>query len=111
VNALDPTTPCFPADLAAALVERGLSKTAFAERLGVSKNTVTNWTRGHVRPTLAHLRAIEALLVDDRSSTSEELRPDQADALLHRLSEAAPDLLGLLRDVERYVERRDRGSG
>lgn len=42
------------------LRERGMSQVAFARRVGVTQESVSQWTRGHVEPRLATYQRIIA---------------------------------------------------
>src|SRR5918997_3807263 len=44
------------------LDERGMTSAALARELGVSKNTVTNWTKGKHRPQRKHVEAMAVAL-------------------------------------------------
>ena len=44
------------------LDERGMTSAALARELGVSKNTVTNWTKGKHRPHRKHAEAMAVVL-------------------------------------------------
>lgn len=52
----------FPAVLRATLERRGLSSAELAERVSVSRNTVTNWTKGTYRPDHEHSKRIAMVL-------------------------------------------------
>lgn len=106
--------------------ERGFSHRGLAESLGVSKQSVTNWTQGYNEPSLRHLRGIARLLdiplgvlleetedregVDGALATSllRELASQPVGPAVHSLAAAAPDLFDLLSRAERYVRDLDR---
>jgi transcriptional regulator with XRE-family HTH domain len=104
---------------------RGVTAIEIAERIGVSKNTVSNWTMGHTPLVPSHLLALAeelAISIDELAGRhAAEVRPAEQDALsvLQRLLEnagalravcqAAPNLLDVLRDAEETV-RRQRGA-
>lgn len=53
----DPSDPVATA-LREVLASRGISRKTLAERVGVSRNTVTSWTTGRYRPRTGHARKL-----------------------------------------------------
>lgn len=114
----------FPERLKMLLSERGISHRGLAQRIGVSQNSVTNWTQGRNEPSLKHLRGIAQQLGISLGELLEgETSGDPAAASLIRdltgapvapavrsLQAAAPDLFDLLGRAERYVREVDRSS-
>ena len=47
--------------LEACRVNTGMTQAQFAEQLGVSMNTISNWERGNSEPNLTQLRKISEL--------------------------------------------------
>ena len=47
--------------LEACRVNTGMNQAQFAEKIGVTLNTVSNWERGKSEPTLSQLRTISEL--------------------------------------------------
>lgn len=47
--------------LEACRVNTGMTQTEFAEKLGVSLGTISNWEKGKTEPSLAQLRKISEL--------------------------------------------------
>lgn len=115
----------FPERLKRLIAERNHSHRGLAEALGVSKQSVTNWTQGHNEPSLRHLRAIARLLdlppgalleeMDDPRPVSgatatgllRELTSQSVGPAMRSLAIAAPDLSDLLSRAERYVNEVD----
>lgn len=100
-----------------------LSQATIAERVGVSKNTVTSWKRGYHRPQAEHaLRLAEILACDvtevlgdghtpskggghERSSPLDragaDARLSQLREGLERLEAVVPDLMRAFRQIEK----------
>jgi len=115
----------FPMRLKRLIDASAYSQRELADELGVSKQSVTNWTQGYNEPSLRHLRGIARLLDLPLGTLLEEAgdadRPDTALAasLLRELTSqpiapavrslagAAPDLFDLLNRAERYVRDRE----
>lgn len=116
------------------LRDRDLTGVEVASRIGVHKNTVSNWTTGRTPVVPPHLNALAALLDVTVDELAEPPAPGttpepSAHELLHRaldvllrlldsagaadpIDEAAPNLMDVLRDAERFVEKHGRdGSG
>ena len=105
------------------LQSRGLKAGDVARRLGVHKNTVSNWATGKTPVVPAHLRDLAQLLgtsIDQLAGIAIEQRSEQADEqsalqLLGKLLEsagavrtiyhAAPNLMDVLRDAEELLRR------
>lgn len=51
----------FKISIAAARTNAGLNQPEFAEKMGVSVSTVTNWEKGRTEPTSSQLRMISDL--------------------------------------------------
>jgi transcriptional regulator with XRE-family HTH domain len=117
------------------IAERNLSHRRFAQALGVSKQSVTNWTQGRSEPNLRYLRTIARILevplaslleepgergsespsaASDGATESDavgllrELTADPAGPAVRTLAAAAPDLWDLLRRAEVCVGEFDR---
>ena len=52
----------FAANLKSYMEKRGLTTRGLAERLGVDKQTVTNWRMGHNEPQATNIPALERVL-------------------------------------------------
>jgi transcriptional regulator with XRE-family HTH domain len=116
----------FPKRLALLLKQRNYSHRGLADALGVSKQSVTNWTQGHNEPSLRHLREIARVLDLPLGELLEETEgggsPQDAVAseilrdltsqpvgqAIRSLAAATPDLFDLLSRAERYVADHDR---
>jgi transcriptional regulator with XRE-family HTH domain len=112
----------FPERLKALLGEREISHRGLARKLGVSKQSVTNWTQGRNEPSLKHLRGIadqlnlplgellEGPSTGEPSAASllQELTSDPVGPAVRSLQLATPDLFDLLTRAERYVRHLDR---
>jgi transcriptional regulator with XRE-family HTH domain len=108
--------------IAATRRARGMTQEDLRIRVGNSKNAVSNWERGVSVPTVQNLRELccvlgvppERLLVLNgagRRQRRTQMAVD-AQALAGRLAtlrrtaeQAAPDLIGALRDAEREAQR------
>lgn len=116
------------ARLSAAILEAGSSHRKLAAAIGVSKQSVTNWTQGRNEPSLRHLRniarALEVplgnLLQDyeeeepgdtEAASLIREFTSHPAGPAMRSLTESAPDLLDLLSRAERYVKEHGEARG
>src|SRR5215218_9754312 len=101
--------------------ERNYSHRRLAHALGVSKQSVTNWTQGHNEPSLRHLRALaqeldtplctllevegatEPMSSSLAASLLRELTGQPVGPAMKALAAATPDLLDVLGRAERYV--------
>jgi transcriptional regulator with XRE-family HTH domain len=99
---------------------RGLTAAGVATRIGVTKNTVTNWSVGNTRLVPKHLPALADLLgvtIDELAGRAPKHSGDEERALLvlgrllesagavRAISQAAPNLLDVLREAEETVKR------
>jgi transcriptional regulator with XRE-family HTH domain len=100
---------------------RGVTAVDIADRIGVSKNTVTNWTKGHTPLIPSHVLALAeelAISIDELAGRQAvEVATGEQEALLvlqrllesagalRAVSQAAPNLLDVLRDAEETVRR------
>ena len=115
----------FPERLKRLIAERNHSHRGLAKALGVSQQSVTNWTQGHNEPSLRHLREIARVLDLPLGALLEEARdPNLAGAtaldLLRELTAqpvgptvrslvtAAPDLSDLFGRAEQCLKAVDR---
>jgi transcriptional regulator with XRE-family HTH domain len=118
----------FAARLCSALDEAGMTRRALAEAVGVTANTVSNWTTGTTRPRLdlaervaSELGVSLALSTGKESGTAAPVPPlgkgDEAEGIVHRLAGTdvetalqvlvthAPDLMQILADAKRHAQR------
>lgn len=97
----------FSENLKILLEERELSKSEFAEKVGASKQSVSQWVNGHKIPRMNMLLTIcevlncplNALIDPDPTHTRQELQN-----VIHRLSESQ---LEQLLDYALYLESND----
>jgi transcriptional regulator with XRE-family HTH domain len=110
------------------LDERGMTSAALARELGVSKNTVTNWTKGKHRPHRKHAEAMAVVLdtspeaflsgPEDRATDPEALSDGgeeppsaEAPAQADRGEETPPEAaVGKKRNAEESDRRPSRGT-
>jgi transcriptional regulator with XRE-family HTH domain len=95
---------------------KGTTAGAVAKEIRVSRNTLSNWSRGHTPIVPPHITALANALgvtIDELAGRKPTEAEAEAQAVLRRLvdnagalraiSQAAPDLLAVLKDAEAAV--------